>query len=110
MCSRETPARMSGFWELSPAEVAAIDQALLAYLAGSGLRMRGPAASYQRQYLGFHRDGARMVYVNAFPTFRGRTVPRSRVEFFGFCDGGADFWGIEYDVARKSFARFAVNF
>jgi len=48
--------------------------------------------------------------VNAFPTFGGKLVARSRVEFMRFCDGGADFWGLEYDVARKSFARFAVNF
>jgi hypothetical protein len=111
LCSRPTPERMSEYWQLSPTEVSAIDVALLEYLRSSGAqgRLSLPVELYQRQYLGFHRDNSRIVYVNAFPAKAQSAVRASAKEFIRGCDGGGNFWGVEYNPTTKTFASFAIN-
>jgi hypothetical protein len=111
LCSRPTPERMSQYWQLSPSEVSEIDAALLEYLRSSGSRAKLslPVELYQRQYLGFHRDNVRIVYVNAFPAKAQGAVRASSKEFIRGCDGGGNFWGIEYNPANKTFNGFAIN-
>jgi hypothetical protein len=100
---------------------------VLGRIAPAGGELRHHSA-YYRQYLGITRwNGKRTIYVNGFrrdhleavnsmrrqmrssvpgtalDTVRWRNTPISA------CDGGAMFFGIEYDPDRNSFARFEFN-
>jgi hypothetical protein len=103
---------MSGFWEVPALEAINADKALLVHLSQNGLqgRLSLPIEDYGRQYLGFIRNGERWIYVNAFPARKkSGMLDRARSEFIGGCDGGALFWGIEFNAQMKLFAAFAAN-
>jgi len=99
------PARMTGFWEVSPDEVANIDLALLAFLRlqKSG---RTDLELYGRQYLGFFRGTHRYVFINAIPPSVSGSPENSQTEIIAVCD---NTWGVEYDVGSQQFANFGVD-
>ena len=67
-----------------------------------------PPNGLARQYVGVVRDGRRFIYGNFFP--RGMySDNRWRESLIVICDGGPDFFGIEYDVERKEFSHLAFN-
>jgi hypothetical protein len=65
-------------------------------------------ASFFRQYGGLLIGGRKVIYVNAF-----RAPPWGlndwRSKAVDICDGGANFFGVGYDVERKDFGPFAFN-
>jgi len=83
----------------------------------------GKLASYLRQYVGFTRQGRKLIYLNAFsarvvdvfceedvkPAQEGDCRSHWRREAVGVCDGGDDFWGVEYDPESKTFSSLAFN-
>lgn len=90
-CSRESPDRAGALprWTPTRADITALERALpdLPTLApGAG------SAGYERQYVGFVRDGRRLVYVNAWPAKDAPVQDPSR-EAVRACDGGPQFWG-----------------
>jgi hypothetical protein len=112
MCSRVGPNGATSFWELSAAEVAEIDRALLVHLS------KGPATTtlaykpvkYVRQYAGFRRGARQFVYINAYPSppLPGQADPAARALSIG-CDGGDMFCGIEYDQLKRTFQNLEIN-
>src|SRR4029077_3995475 len=95
------PVGMTGFWEVSPDEVANIDRALLAFLRQQKIR-RTDLEQYGRQYLGFFRGVRRHVFINAIPPAVSVSPESSEAEVIAVCD---DTWGVEYDVATQQFAK-----
>ncbi|HEX2593923.1 MAG TPA: hypothetical protein VHL34_20655, partial [Rhizomicrobium sp.] len=71
---------------------------------------------YVRQYTGFVLSGKKVIYVNALLK-RSVENPSLPQEYWSdwrhhadvVCDGGDLFFGVEYDPAAKTFARFAFN-
>jgi hypothetical protein len=110
LCSRPAPEGMGDFWEVQRAEVARIDRVLLRHLRESGLTklLMTPPENYARQYLGFRRQGRKLIYINALWT-HGALSERAATEFQNMCDGGNMAWGIECDIRSNSFAGFRVN-
>lgn|SRR5215813_12156887 len=107
-CSRTGPSGITGYWQVSEAEVSEIDQALLKFLSGPAMRRTSstPLDMYMRQYMGLFRGSRRFVYINAFP----KDFPTSSTaEMVDLCDGGPSFWGIEYDLARRRFGPRETN-
>ena len=106
-CSRPTPRGITSFWQVNQSDVARIDEALILYLEKTGLanRLRVPPSAYGRQYLGYDRGERRFVYVNAFL----RSSGDARSTYQRWCDGGNQFWGIEYDMKQKAFADFEID-
>jgi hypothetical protein len=112
--SRE-PSGMTGFWQVSPAEVAKIDRALFSFLREQDQsedpqqELSGDAVSdlerHGRQYLGFFRSGHRYVFVNAFPQNPRITPQLAETQVIGVCDAG---WGVEYDLSTQQFTKFAI--
>ena len=97
------PAGMTGFWQVSPAQVADIDRALITFLRQQKNR-RTDLERYARQYLGFFRGPRRYVFINAVPHV---TVPDEfETHVIAACD---DTWGIEYDVAAREFANLGID-
>jgi len=102
------PTGMTGFWQLSPAEVASIDSALSTFLGHQG--MSGETVrhleQYGRQYLGFFRGARRYVFINAFPRAFGITRHNAEREVIAVCDNS---WNVEYDIGAHQFANLAIN-
>jgi len=68
---------------------------------------RNPAPFF-RQYGGLIIGGRKIIYVNAF-RMRPRGVNDWHSRAFDICDGGSNFFGVEYNAESKSFGPFAFN-
>lgn len=66
------------------------------------------APSYLRQYVGFTRNGRRVVYANFF-CFRSVSDRDWHVWPVVVDDGGPCFFQVEYDVESGRFSRLSVN-
>lgn len=111
-CSRAAPARGDATWRPGEAEIAALEAALAAALTARG----GPGRpdwshaprGWLRQYVGIVRGGRRYIYGNFF-RFAGEPPPNWTTRPMIVCDGGPNFFGVEYDVAARRFTHFAFN-
>jgi hypothetical protein len=101
-CSRTTP-RPQGAWQPLPSDIARLDPALTALLAGKSLQ---PAA-YYRQYGGLVVNGRHIIYVNGA---RNAVVKNDwHTKAISICDGGQLAFGVEWDPASGTFSGFAFN-
>jgi hypothetical protein len=111
-CSRTGPENVTDFWMPSLVEIDSLEKALPRFIADkSGLRK--PISAYCRQYVGLIVNGRKLIYVNALlaSEFENREADAIdwRKEPVTVCDGGADAWGVEFDVSSRRFEHFAVN-
>lgn len=117
-CSRVSPGPVEDIWTPSDADVASLEDALVAELTRQ-LEAAGESASpqsYYRQYAGFVVGGRRMIYVNGVsesaidadpgPAFHPSNWQTYAVQI---CDGGPITFGVEYDPATRQFSNFAFN-
>ena len=65
-------------------------------------------SSSKRQYLGLLRGEKRAIYVNIFPYHPVATADWA-TEPVIVCDGGASFFGAEFDVVSRQFTHVAYN-
>lgn len=110
-CSRERPARADDYWVPGVEDLRALEQMLPQFLE-SNLRSSGPRfpdlGTYKRQYVGIVRGGRRSIYVNVFPDHPVAT-PEWTTDPVIVCDGGAQFFGAEFDLASGQFTHVAYN-
>jgi hypothetical protein len=106
-CSRPVPQGMTSYWQVSPSDMAKVDQSLLQYLEITGLtkRLRKPPSAFGRQYVGFSRGNRRFIYVNAYLKATGDT----KSTYVRRCEAGNQTWGIEYDLQQQLFANFDMD-
>jgi hypothetical protein len=107
-CSRSSPTNVSDYWSPSPSQVIAIEKLLPELIRKSGHKLN-LSGSY-RQYLGVTRQGKKVIYLNSFP----RAVAESahldwRTKALVICDGGAAFWGVEFDPDDNTFHNLEFN-
>jgi len=116
-CSRGVPGPVEGTWTPSAAQIAQLE-ARLPEALDNALAKRGehPSRSreFWRQYGGFIVGGHKIIYVNAFPPLiieheKRRPQPEWHVQVEGVCDGGPDFFGVEFDPAINKFSHFEFN-
>jgi hypothetical protein len=107
-CSRTIPLNVKDSWQPEDRQVRKLEQKLPAALEKE-TRKRGGSTpkDYFRQYAGLIIAGHKMIYVNAFPHDASAAQWHDKVVMV--CDGGADFFGVEYDPAKKVFSHFAFN-
>ena len=122
-CSRTSPGPSAPFWSPVPAQVEELEKRLPAYLRQQKHAAHADHfAKYLRQYVGFTRKGRKLIYLNAFSTNVLDMLCRSgakagpgdcrnqwRTEGLFVCDGGDDFWGVEYDPESKTFSGLNFN-
>jgi hypothetical protein len=115
-CSRGTPSPGEGTWQPTGADIAALEAALPAALRAqreaAGQDWGNLPAGWRRQYGGIVRGGRRFVYGNFYPRHVDdytRDPDQWRHEPVMVCDGGAAFFGVEYDVAAHRFTHFGFN-
>lgn len=128
-CSRPAPREKEGpFWSPSPAQIEELEKELPAYLRQQGHAEEADGlARSLRQYVGFVRAGRKLIYLNVFPVSllesekeACRETREVKAKEFCepdhwrhaavlVCDGGADFWGLEYDPESKAFSALEFN-
>lgn len=112
VCARETPSGVNGYWKVPAKIVDAMDAELLVHLRKSGIDKRLSFAPklYLRQYAGFVKDGARMVYINALLVEKGSPLAAEAQKAFPkSCEGVAGSFGIQYDAQAKKFVAFSAR-
>lgn len=117
-CSRGAVQNVQGYWTPTAADIARLEAALPAFLDAEKMpraaRKRG-IKSDLHQCAGFVRGSRQWVYVNAFSRRHAEEMRRVqtllgknkawnwRRDAADVCDGGSDFWGVEYDVRAGTF-------
>lgn len=124
-CTRMVPLSGSGYWRPSEKDVRQLER-YLPTLLDSALARVSPVTrtvaqeEYIRQYVGIVRGDRRTIYVNGFHSSFEREFdgPWFVVKIWGsrwehqpvvVCDGGAAFFGIEYDIQSRSFGDIQFN-
>jgi hypothetical protein len=101
---------LTGLHQASEADVAAAEGSLPAAFGASDRPEAKDVLErldeYTRQYVGFERDGRRLVYVNAFCTDTGRDPSR---EIVAVLDGGDCFWQAQVDPATGAVVSLSIN-
>jgi hypothetical protein len=107
-CSRPAPEAGEANWTPRAADIIALETALPAALKAEQ-RSRDWSAfpqDYMRQYVGIVRKGRRYVYGNFAPRHGGGPATDKPIIV---CDGGASFFGAEYDVGARKISHLAFN-
>jgi len=111
-CSRGTPAKGEATWQPQPKDILALEALLPAALSrhfGRGdPRWTTAPAGWGRQYVGIVRGGRRFIYGNYFPKRDSKPLSPTGGPTI-VCDGGPDFFGVEYDVAARRITRLDFN-
>jgi hypothetical protein len=121
-CSRPTPSATE-FSTPDPATLRSLERKLADELATrlakeiSDPAHRRSVNTYYRQYVGIVAAGRRIVYINGFNSVYLDLLrtPRSdltdgwRTHVVNVCDGGANFFGAEYDTTTGEIANFHFN-
>lgn len=111
-CSRGTPDGIDGHWVPTPAQIIQLEKDLPKTFHNpypSAKSTISPRGDYH-QYIGFTRKGRKIIYVNGFsPEIQKEFVDHWKTRPVNVCDGGWMLWGVEYDLANRSFSHFDTN-
>ena len=112
-CSRDAPAAATDSWQPRASDIARLEAALPAALAGEasppGGNFAGFPTGWVRQYIGIQRGATRTIYGNFAPLSDGDTHPDAGTVVIAVCDGGPSFFGAEFDPATGRFTHIAFN-
>jgi hypothetical protein len=104
-CSRAAPEKVSAQWTPSAQQIEQLETKFPAYKQKLG-RPAAQLSSFYRQYAGFIAGGRKIIYVNLFPK---RVDPDWRSRAVMVCDGGEQFWGVEFEVDTGQLVNAAFN-
>ena len=111
-CSRPTPSLGGQGWTPSPGDIARFEAALPNALAPAVAKhpfLKAAPKGWRRQYVGMIRDRHRVIYGNFFPTGFDGAFNYWRREAVAVCDGGAAFFGAEFDADRNVITDIEFN-
>lgn len=111
-CSRSTPQSGEGTWAPGWRDIHSLEELLPAALEGErfdGMPASKPPQGWRRQYVGIVRGGRKLIYGNYFPATTSFSRIDWRSESVVVCDGGSNFFGIEYDIDAGRITHLAFN-
>ena len=120
-CSRDSPQDVTGMWTPTTEQVHELEARLPNALAHAlDKRVLDNIRTYDiaRQYSGIVIGTRKIVYVNAFElnlfneekrAFPNNSPSDWKHKAVNVCDGGAVFFGVEYDPKTRTFVNFAFN-
>jgi len=107
-CSRPGPGNVTSFWRVAESDIREIENRLVVFVEEQKRRseFRSSVALNQslRRYLGLElASGEKVVYIDVSPA--EKLDPSFPPDSFGLsmCDGGANYWGVEYLPNTKAF-------
>ena len=117
ICSRNAPPRSRVFWTPSDSDVAELEARIpsLVRTATSDWRYRKQfwrlLFTLGRQYVGVSRGSHRSIYVNFFPwpRYHPHEDDGWRCAPILLCDGGPQYFGLEYDLQSKKLTHISWN-
>jgi len=101
-----------GWWSsVAPSknEIKDVEAALPRFLTANRGMWRDSTPDFRFQYGALERGGKRFIYVNALPISTEDARQAWRREADVVCDGGPQFWGVEWDVRAKTFQNVRFN-
>lgn len=110
-CSRPTP-QADGYWDVTKEDILKLERALPDYAKLNSPKhcedLVQKLSLYKRQYVGIIVQGRKIIYVNTLlpNEYSGRSW---KMEPEMVCDGGCDFWGVEFDVESGQFSNLYSN-
>lgn len=104
-CSRPSVSPIEGYWRPNAGMVRELETGLDAALAERN--DLEPLDRYARQYAGVVSGGRRLIY-GSFVLFR-YAGDDWRTNVVQLCDGGNAAFGVDFDVAAKSFGELRIN-
>jgi hypothetical protein len=109
-CSRGAPKADGKAWRPTTAEILSLEARLPDAMRRVGAtegKLTHTPAGWRRQYAGITVGGRRFVYGNFFPA---REFSRDwKTTPVMVCDGGANFFGVTYDVAARRIVDIQFN-
>jgi hypothetical protein len=120
-CSRDAPARGEANFRPALADIAAMEEAVATALSK---RLVGNVtepevadiaalrAGWSGEFTGIVRQGRRFIYANygsidRDATISGRPIETAQARIV--CDGGPNYFGVEYDIATGAITHLAFN-
>ena len=107
-CSRPSPEGILGSWNPSTQQIRQMEQNLVQYLREHYPAMYQQLDQVYFQYAGLIRKQGRFIYINALDAYAGSNPDWRRLALI-VCDGGAQFWGLEYDPVTEKFSAMYFN-
>jgi hypothetical protein len=112
-CSRMTPAGDATPALLSQPDLKEFESGVTAYVASHPPARTNDRVEelglYHRRYAGLNRNGHRRMYVSFITADLSGARSDWRAPNFGACDGGVNFFGVEYDLDAHEFTHIAYN-
>lgn len=128
-CSRDVPRQGEGSWDPTAAQIVRLEARIGQELRAEVSRFDWPhvtaeeradymtsypswPSGFRRQYVGMVRQGRQYILGN-FASVRdmgeASPDPRSPYPVFQVCDGGPDYFGVEYDVGTDRITHWGFN-
>ena len=122
-CSRQAPKPDGAVWLPKDSAVRDLEQKLGHFFSrnlhlhelliekqslATSLGMNPDVVKYRGQFVGFERDGKRLIYASYLTRNLALSGQRGDNAII-FCDGGSAAWGIVYDLQRNELGEFDVN-
>jgi hypothetical protein len=112
-CSRSAPKIGEGSWQPRAANIRELEAALPGELrkrsSGESPHWQNLLRDWRRQYVGIVREGRRYIYGSFAQDDSSSSTFDWQREPMQVCDGGASFFGVEYDIASRRFTHVAFN-
>lgn len=119
-CSRDAPAHVTAYWTPTQRDIQSLEAEAPAFLSHKTGAPRSVWNHYARQYAGYVQNGRRMIYVNcaarrglAWFIQEAKKPGNIPIDWqhkaFNICDGGANYFGMEYDVQTHQFGHLSFN-
>jgi len=116
-CSRGVPGPVERTWTPAEADILQLESMLVDYLRAQRPQTypaSGATPDLVRNYAGYVIKSRKVIYLDAaiaepglFGIAPSDVLPDR--PFNGVCDGGARFFGVEYDVEAKTFSNLLEN-
>jgi hypothetical protein len=105
-CSRSSPAHVSEFWDVTPADIDMLEHNFRKILIPPEPNTVVPGLEKKAfQYVGVVINGQRYIYINAGAEACNSWQTNACV----ICDGGIYFWGALFNVSTKEFSEISFN-
>lgn len=106
-CSRAAPVPSAILAGPSSAEIEQLEQVVERHISAEyeANRPSPPNITYARQYVAYQVGHQRMIYGNYYPFSHPPTKGRAVV----ICDGGPQFWGVEFNPKTGKVQTLAFN-
>lgn len=112
-CSRSAPKLGEGGWQPTNKDLDALEQLLPTALSRTAearkVNFNQVLDNWRRQYVGVVRGGRKYIYGNFFPRMKDLDWLQWETKPTMICDGGPEFFGVEFDVMAHSFTRIDFN-